>query len=133
MKLIYHLKNQFTIIWIGTNLKQFTISLPIYPLWNRQSDAKMFWNFSRIRRHKVYNISGLPISILVSGGGGRLPSPLGGVPGVGDGEPVTSGGAVYISLCQPTGIYNSLAHSCAPISHLYWREGDTQSFPYMSS
>ena len=35
------------------------------------------------------------------------------------------GEAVFISLCQDTSIYNRLANSCAPISHLYWREGDT--------
>ena len=48
---------------------------------------------------------------------------MGGAPDVGDGgQPATSGGAVYVSSHQYTGIYDSLVHSCTHLS-LYWREG----------
>ena len=52
-----------------------------------------------------------------------------GVGGVGSNKRLV-GGAVYISSCRHTGIYNSLALSCAPIPHLYWKErGNPQLNP----
>ena len=55
---------------------------------------------------------------------------VGEVPGGGHrGKPATSGGAVCISSCQHTSIYNNLAHPWTPIRQLHCREKKKTLWP----